>query len=40
MDLFPGFSYDDFVLFANIYGRENAIKMLKNYAKEFFKSRL
>lgn len=36
MDIFPGFDYSDFNLFINIYGRENAIKMLKNYAKEFF----
>lgn len=40
MDLFPGFNYDDYKLFVQLYGKERAIIMLMSFAKEFVKSRL
>lgn len=40
MDLFQGFGYDEYKLFVQLYGKENTIIMLMNFAKECFKCKL
>lgn len=40
MEIFSGYNCGDFKLFIRLYGKEKAIKMIQEYAKELLRCRL